>query len=80
MHGLGVLYSHSVDFGHFSENVSVAGFFCQPVHFGQFGQKCTSWEFFIRNWYIFAIVGENVPGRRFFFLAHTFWPFGGKLY
>ena len=55
-------------------------FHSQPVHFGHFGQKCTSLGFFILSRYILVIGGENVPAGGFSFFGGTFWPFLAKMY
>ena len=48
------------------------GFYFSPLHFGNFGPKCTSWEFCILREYILAVHSKHVPLRSFLFSNSTF--------
>ena len=66
MYRLEVLCSQPGHFWQFGAKMYRLGIFhSKRVNFGHLRQKCRSWEFFILNWYILAILGENVPAGGF---------------
>ena len=75
----GVCVLSTGTFWPFSSKIYRLGiFYCQPVHFGHFGRKCTGSGFFFLSRYILAILGDNVPAGGFLFIVGAFGHFGRK--